>query len=187
MAGALAALDGAVVTLMHAVASRGVAVEDTLLGLIPHLAARFARPVGYYGNEPGIEAAVAARALGAVVIEKPFTTDHRLQGPGHATSLDRDELRRLATALRFLGPALAAQAPRVPVQAELNDASTGRATLVAARDLAAGDVLSADMLETRLSGRGISPLQSEHILGKPLAYDVAAGAPITFGVVGEAS
>ena len=55
IAGALAALGSADVTLMHAVAARGVAVEDTLLGLIPHLATRFDRPVGYYGAEPGID------------------------------------------------------------------------------------------------------------------------------------
>ncbi len=187
IAGAIDALGGAAITVLHTVAARGISLDQTALGVVPHLASRFGLPVGYYGLEPGIEASIAALALGAQVIEKPFTTDHRLPGHGHAISLDRDELRRLAFALRGLQPALGATGPRVPLQQELDQDETGRATLVAARDLAAGEVLSDGMLETRLSGRGVSPLQSKHVLGKRLAYDVAAGAPITYGSLGEAS
>ncbi len=187
IAGALHALDGAAVTILHTVAARGVGLGQTAVGVIPSLASRFGLPVGYYGPEPGTEGSIAAFALGASVIEKPFTTDHRLPGPGHAASLDRDELRRLASALQGLQSALSATGPRVPFQQELDEDETGRATLVAARDLAVGEVLSGEMLETRLSGRGVSPLQSKHVLGKSLAYAVSAGSPITFGILGDTS
>ena len=79
IAGAIDALNGAAITILHTVAARGVGLDQTAIGVIPALASRFGLPVGYYGPEPGTEGSIAAFALGASVIEKPFTTDHRKQ------------------------------------------------------------------------------------------------------------
>ncbi len=181
LSNALEALKDSPVVLLHTVHGGAVSLSETALPLMRVLEEKHGLPVGYYGLEPGVVAAAAALALGAKVIEKPFTTDHRLSGPRHASSLDRDELRALVSTLRALAGSLATDGPRVPLPAELGPEESARAALVAGKDLAAGEVLQPEMLLTRLGSYGISPLLQSRLLGRRLAYDVVAGDPVTFG------
>ncbi len=48
----------------------------------------------------GVNMTVAARAMGAVMFEKHFTTDSTLFGPDHAASLNPDELKILVRGIR---------------------------------------------------------------------------------------
>jgi N,N'-diacetyllegionaminate synthase len=56
--------------------------------------------VGYSDHTLGIEAAVAAVALGAIVIEKHFTLDKKMPGPDHQASLDHEELKNMVAYIR---------------------------------------------------------------------------------------
>ena len=58
--------------------------------------------VGYSDHTTGTEAAVAAAALGAEIIEKHFTLDRNMDGPDHKASLEPDELVRLVKEVRHI-------------------------------------------------------------------------------------
>ena len=170
-------------TLLHCVYAPSVSLESTALWYIPILQQKFQIPTGYMGLEPGINGSVAAFALGARTIEKVFTSDRFLPGPSHASSLDRDELRELVLCLRQLENALKGEPPRVLLQPELSGAADPQACLVAAHYLPAGETLSESMLSVKLAPDGIHPKLAKSLIGRRLAYDVPADAPLVFGVV----
>lgn len=61
------------------------AAEDVNLRAMRTMAEAFDLPVGYSDHTIGNEAALAAAALGACVIEKHFTLDRTLPGPDCST------------------------------------------------------------------------------------------------------
>ena len=91
IAEALAVLDRAgapEVTLLHCISSYPARPEELQLLRIPVLRKAFGRPVGFSDHSLGSDAALAARALGAVAIEKHLTLDRGLPGPDHAASAE---------------------------------------------------------------------------------------------------
>ena len=53
-------------------------------------------------------------------------------------------------------------------------------SLVAARDLAAGTVLAADMLVAKRSRTGLSPGHLDDVVGRTLGADLAADEPLAW-------
>lgn len=170
-------------TILHCVFAPGVPLKSTALWCIPRLRQQFDAPVGYMGLEEGNSAALAAFGMGARTIEKVFTSDKYLAGPSHATSLDRDELRELVGCIRSLENAVAGNPPRILQPLELADSPSAQASFVAARDLSAGSALDESMLAVKLTNDGVRATQMHHIIGRRLAYDIAADAPLTFGAI----
>jgi N,N'-diacetyllegionaminate synthase len=169
--------------LLHCVMAEPLRLEDTALNYIPYLNQRFGCELGYLGFEDGIHAALAAYTLGATTIEKIFTADRHLSGPGHAHSLDREDLRALVQGLLALGSSLKPSGPRQLFPVELESLTIHRRSLVAARPLKAGTPIEPDMLKIKAPLRGVSPQLLSWLQGKRLLYDLPADAPITFGVV----
>lgn len=68
------------ITLLHCNTEYPTPIEDANLLAMQDLREQFGLPVGYSDHTAGIEADIAAAALGAVVIEKHFTLDKTLPG-----------------------------------------------------------------------------------------------------------
>ena len=66
------------------------------------IADAFKTPIGFSDHTNGIEAALAATALGASVVEKHFTIDRTLPGPDHKASLEPVELQALVRGIRIV-------------------------------------------------------------------------------------
>lgn len=173
-------LRGRAVTLLHTVASRGLAPGQARLGYIKALG-RFRVPVGYLGAEAGVGWSLVAAALGAVAIEKAFVAD-RPAGTIDA-SLDPAQLHALATALDDLASALEPVGARRVFADEMPDLEQAGRSLAAKRGLRRGHVLLADDLESVASAGGLSPRLRNWLVGRRLLYDLQRGEPITFGVV----
>jgi sialic acid synthase SpsE len=180
---ALHILNKAPLTLLHCVTAKPLRLEDTALNYIPYLIRRFGCEVGYLGFEDGIHAALAAYTLGAATIEKTFTVDRHLPGPGHTHSLDREELKSMVQQLRALESSLTPCGPRQLFSVELDAFTNQRCSVVTARALKAGTTIQADMLTIKAPLRGVGPHLLSWLHGKRLLYDLPADAPITFGVL----
>jgi len=131
-------------------------------------------PTGYSDHALGLEAALAAVALGACVLEKHFTLDRRLPGPDQSASLEPVELAALVRGIRRVEAALGDGIKR-PAASEAGTRAVARKSLVAAADLPAGAFLNSAMLVVRRPGTGISPSQLEEILGQRLRCAVPEG------------
>jgi N-acetylneuraminate synthase/N,N'-diacetyllegionaminate synthase len=62
-----------------------------------------------------------------------------------------------------------------PSPAELDTAAVARKSLVAARDLAAGHVMTLEDIAIRRPGTGLLPARREEVVGRRLKSDLTAG------------
>ena len=139
-------------------------------------------PVGFSDHTEGVAVALAAVALGACVIEKHFTLDRTLPGPDHRASIEPDELTALVQGIRTVEGALGDGRKRAQ-PSELENRAVIRKSLVAARDLSAGEALTADDLAAVRPGTGLSPAMASQIVGRRLRIAVPAGTPIAWDML----
>lgn len=161
----------------------------------------FDLPVGYSDHTIGIVIAVAAVALGASVIEKHFTLSRNFPGPDHKASLEPDELKNMVTDIRKVEERLKngengkkiisemniekalGNGIKRPVPAELEIMKVARKSIVAATNIAAGSIITKDMLTIKRPGTGIKPKYLEYIIGKKTKRDINKDELIGFGDV----
>ena len=131
--------------------------------------------IGYSGHERGIAVSTAAVALGAVVIERHITLDREMEGPDHAASLEPEEFKALVSGIREVEAARGEKlSERALSQGELINRENLAKSLVAARDLQAGSVISESDIAVKSPGQGLSPLKMPALLGRKLTRTMAA-------------
>ncbi len=167
-------------TLLHCTSNYPTAFADANLRAIQTMQKHFANiPIGYSDHTPGIEADIAAVALGATVIEKHFTLDCNLDGPDHKASIEPKVLHRMVQSIRNIEAALGS-GDKVMVESEKEIRDIARRSLAAAKDLKAGNVLTESMIEIKRPGIGISPVDLENAIGKRLKNDIREDEVITW-------
>ncbi|MDD3517231.1 MAG: pseudaminic acid synthase [Chromatiales bacterium] len=151
---------------------------DMHLRTIPLLREQFGCPVGLSDHSLGIGVAVAAVALGAVMIEKHLTLSRAGGAVDAAFSMEPQEFAQLVIETERAWQALgeARIGPSVGEQAAL----ACRRSLYIARDLKAGEVVTADSLRAIRPGFGLAPKYYDSILGLRVVRDVAAGTPASW-------
>jgi sialic acid synthase SpsE/sugar phosphate isomerase/epimerase len=132
-------------------------------------------PVGYSGHERGINVAIAAVARGARVIEKHCTLDRSLEGNDHKVSLLPEELRQMVDGIRQTAAAIGSAAPRRISQGEMLNRSNLAKSLVAKRDIVAGEIIMPNMLDVRSPGQGIQPNHRNNVVGQRARRRISAG------------
>lgn len=120
--------------------------------------------VGYSDHTLGIEIPVAAAAMGARVIEKHFTLDKNLPGPDHRASLDPAELAAMVSAVRNVEQALGSGLKLV-AECEAPNIEVARKSIVAARPIAKGELLTDENITVKRPGGGISPMLWDSVIG----------------------
>lgn len=166
------------VTLLHCNTEYPTPMEDVNLLAMRELEEQFALPVGFSDHTLGIEADIAAAALGACVIEKHFTLDKTLEGPDHQASLEPDELEAMVRAIRNIEKALGTGEKHV-TPSEAKNRPIARKSIVAKRAIKKGEVFTAENLTTKRPGDGISPMRWYDVLGKEASRDFAEDEKIS--------
>ena len=121
--------------------------------------------VGFSDHTRGCEAALAATALGAVLIEKHFALDRSLPGPDHALSADPAELADIVDGVRKVAAQLGS-AELLPSAGEARARREFRRSVVAAVDIPQGAILNQRMLCLKRPGTGIHPREMPEIIGR---------------------
>lgn len=161
------------ITLLHCNTEYPTPMADVNLRAMETLRSAFGTKVGYSDHTRGIEVPVAAVAMGASVIEKHFTLDKSLPGPDHVASLEPSELRAMVDAIRNIEFAVGTTVKRVSLSERKNKA-VARKSIVAAKDIKAGECLTEDNLTVKRPGSGISPMLWDSVMGKKAIRDFAA-------------
>lgn len=159
-------------TLLHCVSEYPVKMENVNLLAIKTLESTFGLPVGYSDHTIGIEMPVAAVSIGAKIIEKHFTLDKNMEGPDHKASLEPDELAAMVTAIRNIEKAMGDGLKR-PTENELATRKVVRKSLVAARDIKAGEVIKESDILIKRPGDGLPPDMFEQIVNKKAGVDIS--------------
>lgn len=135
---------------------------------------KFDCPVGYSGHDIGITIPLVAASMGACIIEKHITLDRKLRGPDHKISLEPYELKRLTRDIRVANQAMGKQ-QRFLLRGEILNRELFGKSLLAAVDIAAGQVVSRDMVKIQGPGKGLSPSRMEELIGQTLSRSLRAG------------
>jgi len=151
--------------LLHCLSAYPAKPEEVNLRAMETMARAFGLPVGFSDHSLGLEIALAARALGARVIEKHFTLDRTMEGPDHAASLEPAELAALVRGIRKVEAALG-HGRKEPAPSEAETAAVVRKSLVAARDIPAGTALTPEMVALKRPGTGLPPGMGPRIVGR---------------------
>lgn len=158
------------ITLLHCVTEYPAPPQTINLRAMITMAAAFGVPVGYSDHTTGIEVALAAVALGAVVVEKHFTLDRSLPGPDHSASLEPHELKQMVVSIRKVESALGSSV-KAPGAEEMRNRAVARRSLVAARAICKGDIVTADMLVEKRPGTGLAPIEALNLVGRLASRD----------------
>jgi sialic acid synthase len=140
--------------------------------------------VGFSGHDSGIAMAVAAFMLGARVVEKHFTLNRAWKGTDHAFSLEPVGMRKLVRDLERTWMAMGDGIKR-PYPSEVSPIIKMGKKLVAARNLPAGHVLTAEDIVLKSPGDGIPPYELENVIGRKTLQPLIEDETITFEVIGK--
>lgn len=155
-----------VLTVLQCTTAYPASMDDVNLRAMRAMGDVFGVAIGFSDHTAGIEASVAAVALGATVIEKHLTLDKTAVGPDHAASLEPAEFTALVAAIRNVERALGTGLKR-PSATEAANRIPARKSIAAARDIAEGTVFTAADLIAKRPGTGLSPMRWDDVIGRP--------------------
>jgi N,N'-diacetyllegionaminate synthase len=158
-------------SLLHCTTNYPCHFDEVNLNAMITLKEAFKLPIGYSDHTIGIVVPIAAVAMGAKIIEKHFTLDKNLPGPDHKASLDPCELKKMVEAIRNIEQALG-DGIKKPNQSEFKVMTVARKSLVAARNLKAGEIVLENDIAVKRPGDGIKPEFIDILVGKKLVKDI---------------
>ncbi|MBR4174575.1 MAG: N-acetylneuraminate synthase [Lachnospiraceae bacterium] len=158
------------IRLLHCNTEYPTPFEDVNLKAMQTMRDAFGLQVGYSDHTKGIEVPIAAAALGAAVIEKHFTLDKNMEGPDHKASLDPKELALMVQGIRNIEKAMGTGV-KIPSPSEKKNIAVARKSIVAARDIKKGEVLTDDNITVKRPGSGISPMRWDEVTGRAAIRD----------------
>jgi sialic acid synthase SpsE len=150
--------------LLHCVARYPTSLDEANLLSIPYLQDKFGVPVGYSDHTEGTTACRIAACLGAVIIEKHFTLDKSQQVGDHRLSMDSRDLMSLVRDVQDIEKARGIYGR--PIAGQIQAARVMRRSLYAKIDIAAGELISQEMIVALRPADGLSPKEYENVVGK---------------------
>jgi N-acetylneuraminate synthase len=160
--------------LMHVNSTYPAPFQDIQLQLMSNLGTIL---YGYSGHERGISVAIAAVARGAKIIEKHITLDREMEGTDHKASLLPDEFRQMVEGIRQVEASFGGARVRTMTQGErLNRANLAKSVVIA-RAVKKGTVITEELLDVKSPGRGLQPHRKSELLGRTARRDMKAGDP----------
>ncbi len=163
------------IAVLHCVSAYPPPLEEANLLSIPYLANHLPCPVGYSDHIPGIEAAVAAVAIGARIIEKHFTLDKNYSAfRDHSLSADPSDMKELVRRVRDV-ERMRGFPTKHTQPSEVGSVLAFRRSIAASRDLQKGHPLAWGDLTWLRPGGGLEPGQEPRLLGRRLLREVKGG------------
>ncbi|NLB67976.1 MAG: N-acetylneuraminate synthase [Bacteroidales bacterium] len=158
------------ISLLHCNTEYPTPMHDVNLRAMETLKERFCVKTGYSDHTEGIEVPIAAVAMGADIIEKHFTLDKTLPGPDHIASLEPHELNAMVKAIRNIEMALGSDKKSVTAS-ERKNILIARKSIIAAKDIKAGELFTEENLTVKRPGNGISPMKWDEVIGQRAKKD----------------
>ena len=172
------------IVLLHCTSAYPAADQEINLRVLQTLRQAFGLPVGFSDHSRGIEAAIAATALGACLIEKHFTLDCLQAGPDHKASLDPKQFSQMVLAVRRTSMMLGKGMKR-PTNAESENSPVVRRGVCAARNIAKGSTIRSEDLCCKRPAGNIEPEFLEMVTRRIALQDFVPDQPIFWNQLGK--
>lgn len=131
----------------------------------------YADIVGLSDHSLGVECAIAAVAMGAKIIEKHFTIDKSLPYGDNEMSMTESEFKSFINSIRAVEDALGSS-NFILTKSEKRMIKLARRSIVAARDLSRGSIISLNDISMKRPGNGIAPCEYVRLVGKVIKSDI---------------
>jgi N,N'-diacetyllegionaminate synthase len=171
----------AVFSILHCVINYPAGFDELNLRFIRTLKKRYHHAIGFSDHSPGIEASLAAIALGAEIIEKHFTIDRSLPGGDNEMSILPEEFARLKKEGTHIKAALGSEEKSLS-DGEEKIKKLIRRKFAARRDISQGSAIEdADLLLLRVNdyNEGYDADRYAFLIGKRLRRHIPQGKIIT--------
>lgn len=166
------------IALLKCTSAYPAPAEEMNLRTISEMSRRFAVPVGLSDHSTGIEAPVAAVALGACIIEKHLTLSRSTPGPDSAFSLEPQEFKAMVDAVRTAEKALGSV--NFGASAHEQASRAFRRSLFVVEDVKQGEAFTPSNVRSIRPGHGMHPRNLDEVLGKKAAQGIKRGTPLTW-------
>lgn len=159
------------IAVLHCTSNYPASKEKTNLKVISTLREAFGVISGYSDHTEGTLIPSAAAVLGSAIIEKHFTLDKNMEGPDHKASLEPHELKKMVDEIRIIENALG-NGIKACSEEELNTKKVARKSIVAARTIAAGEIITFEDLDFKRPENGLKPSEYKKIVGRKARVDI---------------
>jgi N-acetylneuraminate synthase len=157
------------ITLLHCILNYPTPNECAHLGMITGLRKEFPEfVIGYSDHtlpDDSMISLVTAHLLGAVIIEKHFTYDKTLPGNDHYHAMDVNDLKRFVALINQIHISLGSDSHKKPIKTEEISRLNARRSIVIAKDIQKGQVLTEKDLTYKRPAFGISPSDWDKVVG----------------------
>ena len=179
---AIYSLGNEVVAVLHCTSNYPAKLLNVNLNAMNTIKNAFKIVSGYSDHTEGITIPIAAVAMGGNIIEKHFTLDKNMEGPDHKASLSPLELKAMVQEIRNVEMALGTGIKRYN-SSEVDTMKAARKSIVAARDIKAGENINLVDLDYKRPGTGLSPKFYMEIVGKRATRDIKMDEQIALNIV----
>lgn len=166
------------IALLHCILNYPTDNANAHLRMIEGLKRAYPRNIIGYSDhtlpDDAMTSLVAAHLLGAVIIEKHFTHDKTLPGNDHYHAMDQHDLARFVALAETVHVLLGPSDHKAPIATEAISRKNARRSIVLARDVAAGQQLTAADLTYKRPGTGVSPMHWDEVLNRRTAAALQA-------------
>ena len=153
------------ITLMQCTSAYPAPYDEINLNTIATLRNIFKLNIGFSDHSLGVQASIAAVALGAKVIEKHLTLSKKLKGPDHKVSLDPKEFRFMVQSIRIVEKVLGNKIKKI-TKSEKKNIYIVRKSIVASTKIKKNEKFSNSNITCKRPGTGISPFFFKKLIGK---------------------
>jgi N,N'-diacetyllegionaminate synthase len=165
------------ITLMQCTSAYPAPYDEINLNVIATLRNIFKLKIGFSDHSLGVQASIAAVALGAKFIEKHLTLSKKLKGPDHRASLDPSEFKFMVQSIRIVEKVLGSHIKQI-TKSEKKNIYVVRKSIVASTKIKKNERFSNFNITCKRPGTGISPLFFERLIGKKSIKDFNKNALI---------
>lgn len=172
--------NNAEVAVLQCTSSYPCPAEKLGLNVISELRQRYHCQVGLSDHSGTIYAGIAAATLGANIIEVHVTFSHECFGPDVSSSITTAELGMLVEGVRFIESAMSHPVDKNIAADSFSEMKQifGK-SIVAARDLEAGAIITIQDIAFKKPGMGIPPSHCQNIINRKLSRDIKENKMIT--------
>ncbi len=165
------------ITLLKCTSEYPAKIEDANLSMISAMRERFGVKVGLSDHSMGSLVPIVAVALGATVVEKHFILDRRIGGPDSGFSMNKDEFAQMVKDIRAAEASLGT--PSFELTDKIKAARKSGRSLYVAKDIKAGEVITAENVRCVRPGLSLHPRHWKDIIGHTVNRDLSLGDRIS--------
>ena len=167
--------------ILHCITNYPTPVNHVHLKVLSQIRNFFSGPIGYSDHTSGIDACLAAVALGASVIEKHITLFKNIpNAQDWKVSCDAEELVELVNKVRLYESLIGDNSPKTISSDELASISWATKSLFASIDIPANTSLEVHMCSSLRPGNGIPVSQLQNLIGMTTKTSISAGTQLKY-------